>query len=193
MDQLSFYGRCLLLVFLAWWSWRLFAYDYRSGEINGSFMHNILLAIHEAGHVIFIPCGEFMTILGGSLFQLLLPLGWAACFVLRQRDNFAAAVTLWWAGQSFVDLSPYIHDAPYRLLPLVGGGGEESHDWGNPLTPLDALGRSPTPARASVTSGALLMALAPGWAARPPLRARARCRGGPRAPAPRRYSRGGES
>ena len=33
-----------------------------------------------------------------------------------------------------IDVSPYIADAPYRVLPLVGGLGEESHDWGNLLT-----------------------------------------------------------
>ncbi|UUZ56987.1 hypothetical protein LP419_19985 [Massilia sp. H-1] len=39
-------------------------------------------------------------------------------------------------AQSLVDLSPYIRDAQTRSLPLVGGGGEESHDWGNLLTML---------------------------------------------------------
>ena len=73
MDAMVFYGRCIVLALLALWSWYLFGYDYRDGEIGASFMHNILLPIHEAGHVLFRPFGEFMTILGGSLFQLVLP------------------------------------------------------------------------------------------------------------------------
>ena len=80
-----------------------------------------------------------MTILGGSLFQILLPLGLMAVFMIKQRDNFAASIMLWWCGQNFIDVSPYIADSKYRALPLVGGGGEESHDWGNLLTMMNAL------------------------------------------------------
>ncbi len=165
-DPTSLVARLGLLCALALWTLWFVLHGIDWEIIGGSFMHNVNLPFHEFGHVLFAPFGHFMMILGGSLFQLLLPLGLTAFFVIRQRDNFAAAVTLWWAGQSFVDLSPYIHDAPYRLLPLVGGGGEESHDWGNLLTLLDALGSSTTLARASFTSGALLMVLALGWAAR---------------------------
>ncbi|HNC70121.1 MAG TPA: hypothetical protein PKZ77_06520, partial [Pseudomonadales bacterium] len=85
-----------------------------------------------------------------------------AGFVFRQRDNFAAAVTLWWCGQNFVDLSPYIRDAEYRVLPLTGGG-EENHDWGNLLERLDAIGSCHILARSSFMIGALLMLLALLW------------------------------
>jgi hypothetical protein len=71
INPVSFYGRCAGLVLLAVWSWYLIGYDYRFAEINLSFMHDILLPIHEAGHVLFRPFGEFMTILGGSLFQVM--------------------------------------------------------------------------------------------------------------------------
>ena len=85
MDAMTFYGRCAALVLLAIWSWFLFGYDYRDGEIGASFMHDILLPIHEAGHVLFRPFGEFMMILGGSLFQLLLPLGICVAFIVEPR------------------------------------------------------------------------------------------------------------
>jgi magnesium-transporting ATPase (P-type) len=121
MDAMTFYGRCIALLFLAIWSWFLFGYDYRYGEINMSFMHDILLPIHEAGHVLFRPFGEFMMILGGSLFQLMLPLGIGIAFIVKNRDNFGAAIGLWWASVSLVDLSPYIYDALHPQLTLIGG------------------------------------------------------------------------
>lgn len=131
MDALTFYGRCSALVLLAIWSWFLFGYDYRDGETGGSFMHDILLPIHEAGHVLFRPFGEFMMILGGSLFQLLFPLAIGIAFIVKNRDNFGAALGLWWTGISLVDLSPYIYDALHPQLVLIGGatGADGPHDW----------------------------------------------------------------
>ena len=127
----TFYGRLAAFVLLALWSFRLAGYDYRVAEINASFMHAILLPIHEAGHVFLMPFGEFMTVLGGSLFQLALPLGIGAAFLLRQNDRFGAALCVWWAGASLVDLSPYIWDALNPQMDLLGGrtGEDGPHDW----------------------------------------------------------------
>lgn len=96
-----------------------------------SFMHNILLPIHEAGHVIFISFGEFMTILGGSLFQLALPWGIGGAFIRMNHDNFGAAICLWWGSVSLLDLSSYIYDAFAPQLILLGGhtGEDGPHDW----------------------------------------------------------------
>jgi hypothetical protein len=131
IDPASFYGRLLALVFLAAWGFQLVAMDYRTGELGHSFMHNILLPIHEAGHVLFMPFGEFLTILGGSLFQLALPMGIGAAFFFRQNDAFGAAVCLWWTGVSLLDLAPYIYDALQPQLILLGGhtGEDGPHDW----------------------------------------------------------------
>jgi hypothetical protein len=131
MDILSFYGRAGALALLAAWGWILFGYDYRSAEINESFLHNIVLPIHEAGHVLFMPFGEFLAILGGSLFQLALPFGIGLAFILKNRDNFGAALCLWWTGASLVDLAPYIYDALHPQMMLLGGhtGEDGPHDW----------------------------------------------------------------
>ena len=93
-----------------------------------------------------------------------MPLGLMLVFIMQQRDNFAASIMLWWCGQNFIDVAPYIDDAQYRLLPLVGGGGEESHDWGNLLTMLNALDKTHTVAHSSFAIGVLIMALAMLWA-----------------------------
>jgi hypothetical protein len=126
-----FYGRCAALLFIAIWGLRLITMDYRDGEIGRSFMHNIVLPIHEAGHVFFMPFGEFLTILGGSFFQVALPLAIGVAFALKNRDNFGAAVCLWWVGASLLDLSPYVYDALQPQLIMLGGhtGEDGPHDW----------------------------------------------------------------
>ena len=130
-DALTWYGRAAALAFVAVWGVFIGAMDYRTGEMGGSFMHNIILPIHEAGHVFFRLLGEWMMMAGGSIFQVALPLGIGAAFLVKQRDGFGAAMCLWWAGASLVDLSPYIYDALEPQLVLLGGhtGDDGPHDW----------------------------------------------------------------
>jgi hypothetical protein len=168
MDDITFYGRSIALVLLAIWSLFLFGYDFRSGEIGGSFMHNILLPIHEAGHVLFRPFGEFMMILGGSLFQIVLPLAIGIAFILKNRDNFAAAVCLWWASVSLVDLSPYIYDALHPQLTLLGGGtgaNDGPHDWIYLLIMLGQIDNAQRWGAFAHTIGGLMMLFALVWGA----------------------------
>jgi hypothetical protein len=124
-------GRAALLALLAWWTVRLVPHPLDAGRILDSFLHLINLPFHEAGHIVFIPFGQFMTILGGSLFEIIIPLVCAVAFA-RQDDWFSMSVCLWWAGENFVDLGPYIADARALQLPLIGGqtGAEVyGHDW----------------------------------------------------------------
>ena len=167
IDAMTFYGRCVALILLAIWSWFLFGYDYRYGEINMSFMHDILLPLHEAGHVLFRPFGEFMMILGGSLFQLALPFGIGIAFIVKNRDNFGAAIGLWWAGVSLVDLSPYIYDAINPLLTLIGGktGADGPHDWIYLLTTLGQLSNAHRLGAFAHACGGLILLLALIWGA----------------------------
>lgn len=165
IDPLSYWGRALVLVFVAVWGVRLAAMDYRDAEINGSFMHNIVLPIHEAGHVFFIPFGEFMTILGGSLFQIALPLSIGAAFLLRQHDPFGAAICLWWAGASVVDVAPYVWDSLNPQLILIGGhtGEDGPHDWIYLLNRLGAMKYAHAWGTAAHHLGALLMIAGVAW------------------------------
>lgn len=115
---------------LAAWTFA-FARTPIGADAMESFLHLPNLVFHEAGHVIFSPFGRFMTVLGGSLLQVLIPVIAAVAFV-RQEDGFGAAVSAWWAGQNLVDLAPYIADARSLRLTLIGGrtGAEvEGHDW----------------------------------------------------------------
>ncbi len=139
--EVASYGVIWLL--LALWGWSFIAMDFRSAEIMRSFMHNVDLIFHEAGHILFMPFGRYMMFLGGSLFQVLLPLILVFAFLIVNKDAFGASVCLWWAGQSLMDVAPYIADARALRLPLLGGGtGADrpgSHDWQNLLRPIGML------------------------------------------------------
>ena len=120
-----------MLALLAWWTFRFVTHPLDGPYINGSFLHLINLPFHEAGHILFSPFGRFMTILGGSLLQVLVPVVCAVSFG-RRRDWFAVLACTWWAGQNLVDLAPYIADARALQLVLLGGstGADvEGHDW----------------------------------------------------------------
>ena len=109
-----------------------------------------------------------LRVLGGSLFQVLVPLVCGAVFLLRNREPFSAAVSLWWAGQSLMDLAPYIADARALRLPLLGGrtGAEvEGHDWEYLLRATALLRHDVALGRLSFALGALAMIAALAWAA----------------------------
>ncbi len=88
-------------------------------------LDNVDLAIHETGHLVFGPFGEFIGVLGGTLMQLLFPLAFAWYF-WRRRDRHAATVAMWWVAQNLWNIARYAQDAQAQELPLVGGG---EHDW----------------------------------------------------------------
>ncbi|MEJ7808070.1 MAG: hypothetical protein WKG03_19380 [Telluria sp.] len=165
IDALAVGGRAVLWCALALWAlwFALCGIDHEA--TNGSFLHAVILPFHEFGHVLFMPFGRFMAMLGGSLFQVLMPLGLMAAFIVKQRDPFGASVMLWWSGQSLVDLAPYVGDAVERAMPLIGGADEQSHDWGNLLTMMGLLDYTQGLARLCFSAGVLVMLAALAWGA----------------------------
>jgi hypothetical protein len=112
--------RTCLTIALAIYGWQCLRSpgDYR-------WLDSLDLAIHETGHLVFAFGGETLTILGGTLFQLIVP----AVFVValwRAGDRHGATVPLWWLAQNCWNISVYVKDARTQNLPLVGGG---EHDW----------------------------------------------------------------
>jgi hypothetical protein len=166
-DSLTYYGRAATLVLVAVWGVFLIRADYRGPPEGFSFMHSILLPIHEAGHVFFRILGEFMMIAGGSLFQVLLPLGIGAAFLVKQRDPFGAAICLWWAGASMVDLAPYIWDSLEPQMILLGGhtGEDGPHDWIFLLETFGSLRRAHAWGVTAHHLGTLVMAGGVAWGA----------------------------
>ncbi|MFL5574933.1 MAG: hypothetical protein ACJ79S_03045 [Gemmatimonadaceae bacterium] len=119
-------------------------------------LDNVDLAIHETGHLVFLPFGEFVNFLGGTLFQLIVPAAFVAYF-LRQGDRHAACVALWWVAQNCWNVARYVADARAQELPLVGGG---EHDWAYLLGELGWLARDQQIAGAVRATGTALLALA---------------------------------
>ena len=110
-------------------------------------LSDVDLAIHEFGHMLFMPfgiqvLGSTMMILGGSLTQVAFPLVFFGYFWRKQddgrrRDLFAAMVCLWWSGINLLSVAIYCADSRAgQLMLLDGSTGQESdgHDWNNLLT-----------------------------------------------------------
>ena len=128
--------------------------DYR-------WLDSLDLAIHETGHLVFAFDGETLAVLGGTLFQLIVP----AAFVValwRAGDRHGATVPLWWMGQNCWNISVYIRDARAQELPLVGGG---EHDWAFLLSEWGLLTRDGALADTVHLVGVVLylVAIAGGW------------------------------
>jgi hypothetical protein len=147
-----------------WWQWRvallLFlgwdgARHLQDPEAGGLFA-GITFGVHELGHLLFGFFGEFMTVLGGSLNQLLIPIG-AGALLYHYRDFFGIAVAGTWLSSSLLDLARYIGDARAQELDLVGFGEDPQHDWTWLLEQFNALGSDTR--IAGMTRGAGLIVL----------------------------------
>lgn len=104
--------------------------------MQGSFLDFVDLPIHETGHLLFRPLGEFMMIAGGSLFQVIFPLVFVGYFIWHEK-YYSAAIVLFWVGQSILNVWVYASDAVVMQLVLTSGftGTEGSfHDWNYLLT-----------------------------------------------------------
>ena len=149
------------------WGVMLILMDYRDGEIGGSFLHRPLLVFHEAGHVLFMPFGEWMTVLGGTLGQLLMPAILAGALLLKNEDRFGAAMGVWLLGVSVLDVAPYIYDALHPQLMLLGGrtGEDGPHDWIYLLSSMGLLSRAQMLGALTHYLGALIVLGASIWSA----------------------------
>ena len=140
---LQSYARVALAAVLAWLAWVAFRDEL--GYVP--LLSDIDLAIHEFGHMLFMPfgiqfLGSTMMILGGSLTQVAFPLVFFGYFMRKQddgrrRDLFAAMVCLWWSGINLLSVAIYCADSRAgQLMLLDGSTGQESdgHDWNNLLT-----------------------------------------------------------
>ncbi len=146
-------ARVLFLAFLAWESAR----QLRSHDFEFSLFGGVVFGVHELGHLVFAPFGELLTVAGGSISQVVLPIAAMALFA-RQRDRFAVAVCGCWLAVSLGQLAVYIGDARAESLDLVSfspeGGG---HDWNYLLERFYLLKHDVRIARATRLVGWLVM------------------------------------
>jgi hypothetical protein len=126
---------------------------------RGTLLDGVDLAIHETGHLVFNPFGEFVGFAGGTLFQLIIPASFLGYF-WRRGDRHAASVALWWVGQNCGHIATYVADARAQELPLVGGG---EHDWFYLLSATRHLPDDLAIARAVRSVGVTLLVVSTVW------------------------------
>jgi len=161
-------GRFVLLLLLLRWTVIFFFWPMRQDVIGAAFLHTIELPFHEAGHIIFMPLGDLMMSLGGSLGQVLVPIVCMVAFLTTSPNPFGAAVMAWWAGENLMDVAVYINDARDLNLILLGGvtGKEvEGHDWEHILTVTNLLAYDHRIAAVVQFLGGLAMVAALAWGA----------------------------
>ncbi len=91
------------------------------------FIDNINLLFHEAGHVLMWGFGELVMLLGGTIFQILIPLVLITYFYFKNQ-TFSASLIFYWLAINLFNISLYSGDALTRELPLITGD-PDTHDW----------------------------------------------------------------
>jgi hypothetical protein len=112
-------------------------YFLTPGIVMNSWLHGVILVFHEAGHMLMMFFGEFLAILGGTFWQLALPIIFVLYFLLT-RQVWSASLVLFFVAFSFLDASIYVEDGLERELPLITND-QDTHDWWNLLFRLNLL------------------------------------------------------
>jgi len=99
-----------------------YAFADRSGFLILDYVN---LIIHEGGHFFFSWFGYTITILGGTLGELLVPV-LCAFYFFWQREATGFAFSIFWFFENFPYIGTYMADARTAALPLVGS---EESDW----------------------------------------------------------------
>lgn len=143
-ELLESFGRLMLVA-------ALFIFYLRWLRIDNyfSWLDYINLAFHEAGHLFLGFFGRFIMMLGGTLFQLLMP---AVCAVhlWRRGSRLGWQLCVFWLGESLLNISIYAGDAIAQALPLVGGG---EHDWTYLLTETGLIAHTPAVSKVIFLAG----------------------------------------
>lgn len=145
---------------LFWLAFLIPLVDHLMG-LQGSWTAFIVWALtigpHEMGHLLFMPFGELMMFLGGSVWQVLpfVLLGLWGIFV--RNDKAGALLMFMLTGHSLLNLSVYIADAQERDLDLILGMDPSHHDWWNILQMVGLLEHDDTIAMTVRVLGVLII------------------------------------
>jgi hypothetical protein len=120
--------RAALAAWLAFYL--LFLYQAAHGGGVLLLMDGVFVPIHEGGHLLFRFFGEFLSVAGGTLLQLLVPFLLALYFLL-QRNSQGVAFCMFFFFEQFLPIATYMADARAQELPLltVGDADYVIHDW----------------------------------------------------------------
>lgn len=163
-----FGGYAFLWLAFVVWGFSYILLDMAALGTNSQFLHKVNLPFHEAGHVIFGIFGQFIGSLGGTLGQLLMPMIAGIALLRSSGDTFGASLCLWWFGENFLDIAPYMADARAGEMLLLGGNHGKSspygfHDWEYILGETGLLAHDPLLASITLNAGRGIMLLAMLW------------------------------
>lgn len=118
----------------------VFLYQAARGGTFPQLMDGVFVPIHEGGHLLFRFFGEFVSIAGGTILQLLVPILLASYFLFHRQAQ-GVAFCLFFMFEQFLPISTYMADARAQDLPLltVGSGEDVIHDWNYLLGALGVL------------------------------------------------------
>jgi len=108
----------------------LFLYQAARGQGILLLMDGVFVPIHEGGHLLFRFFGEFVSVAGGTILQLLVPVLLASYFLFHRQAQ-GVAFCLFFMFEQFLPIARYMADARAQELPLlsIGGGEDVIHDW----------------------------------------------------------------
>jgi hypothetical protein len=87
------------------------------------------LGVHEAGHLIAGLVSNRLSVYGGTLGQLVVPM-LTAWWLHRRRHPLGFALAAGWTCESLLNVAAYLADARTLQLPLIGGLDPATHhDW----------------------------------------------------------------
>lgn len=116
------------IIFILFLSYGLYTVT-NSPKLTWMFFDWANLMIHESGHFIFMAFGQFLTVAGGTITQLLVPAIIIIYFVLTQRW-YSTFFGIFWIGDNLVNISSYMADARVQVMPLLALYGDNTiHDW----------------------------------------------------------------
>src|SRR5262245_43729871 len=111
-DKSRWWRAVILIVLLREW------FNFMSDPLQFGWFNPINLGIHELGHVLFRPFGDWLMVAGGSITETAVPLI-AAFMFLRQPDFFAIAVCGGWLSSALYQMATYMADATTLELDVV--------------------------------------------------------------------------
>jgi len=120
--------KAVLVAWLVFYS--LFLYQAARGQGILLLMDGVFVPIHEGGHLLFRFFGEFVSVAGGTILQLLVPILLASYFLFHRQPQ-GVTFCFFFMFEQFLPISTYMADARAQDLPLLTIGDAEDviHDW----------------------------------------------------------------
>jgi hypothetical protein len=108
----------------------LFLYQAARGQGILLLMDGVFVPIHEGGHLLFRFFGGFVSVAGGTILQLLVPVLLASYFLFHRQAQ-GVGFCVFFMCEQFLPISTYMADARAQDLPLLTIGDAEYviHDW----------------------------------------------------------------